>query len=131
MANPTCSRASLMAAAGCLKSPVLNSHQQQAMLIYFMASQLKAIGGTDYTSALSTTLVTDSDCLKTLYPGERDAVRLVIEENNANSAGAALSTSINTLMKAIACLQNVDANTMEVMEIYLRCQLGRAKSYPQ
>ena len=120
-----------MAAAGCLKSPVLNSHQQMAMRIYFEASQLKAIGGTDYTSALSTTLVTDSDCLKTLYPGERDAVRLVIEENNANSAGAALSTSINTLMTAIACLQNVDANTMEVMEIYLRCQLGQAKAYPQ
>lgn len=120
-----------MSGAGCFLSPVLNSHQQMAMRIYFEASQLKAIGGTDYTSALSTTLVTDSDCLKTLYPGERDAVRLVIEENNANSAGAALSTSINTLMKAIACLQNVDANTMEVMEIFLRCQLGRGKAYPQ
>ena len=131
MGNPVCDRATLMADSGCFLNPPLDSPLQLAMKIYFKAAQLKAIGGKDYTSALSTTLVSDSACIKTLYPDQRDAIRLAIEFNHANSAGAALSSAINTLMQAIACLKNVDANTMEVMDIWLTCQLGYGHAYPQ
>jgi hypothetical protein len=120
-----------MAAAGCFRNPPLDSHNQHAMLIYFMAAQLKAIGGTDYTTSLSTTLMTDARCLHDLTPGLLDAIAIVIEENNANSAGAALSTNIQTLMQSIKCLKNVPEDWMFIMELYLRCQLGRGKAYPQ
>jgi len=131
MANPVCTPNTLLATAKCFSGSVLDSNKQRAMKIYFMAAQLAAIGGTNYLGHLSTTLVTDSRCKETLYPDQRDTIRLAVEFNNANAAGAALSTNIETLMQAIACLQNVPAEWMEVMEIHLRCALGYGHAYPQ
>ncbi len=111
---------------GCFSGQVLTEQEQRALMVYFMAQQLKAVGGTDYTAALTTTLVTDVDCLATLNSAQRKEARLVVEFTNANLAGASLSSSINVLKAAIACLVNVPGNTLDVMEISLRSQLKEA-----
>jgi hypothetical protein len=130
--NPTCTPSTLIASTGCLTGAVLTSHERQALKVYFMVAQLAAIGGTDYRALLSTTLITDTKCWAQNYNSDqRESLKLLIEENNANAAGAALSSDVNVQMGYIKCLKNVPANWLEAMEISLRCQLGRAKSYTQ
>jgi hypothetical protein len=133
LSNPVCTRESLISAAACFQGTVLTSQQQRAMKVYFLAAQLAAIGGTNYVSpnTLSSTLIFDARCKGTLYPDQLDAIKLAIEYNNANAAGAALSSNINTLMQPIACLKNVDNHMLDVTEIHLRCELGYGHAYPQ
>ncbi len=132
MANPDCTYSTLLAASGCFSGKTLSKNQQKAIKIYFMAAQLAAIGGTNYLGALSTTLITDSRCRAQAFtPDDFEAVDLVIEKNNAVSAGASISSSIQTVMTQARCLQNSNLAQLKAAEQYLRCQLGRAKAYTQ
>jgi hypothetical protein len=131
MANPTCDQSSLITGGKCYKN--FNSHDRKALKVYLMSLQLSAIGGTDYTDFSDGTL----NAAATEYCGlleDRDALAvswLVIEANNAAEAGAVVPSDINDVAAAIKCLKNFPDWKLQLMELLLRCQLGRADSYPQ
>ena len=128
MPAPICTAASLMSGTACFRGTREGNLRKR---VYAKAVQLKAIGGTDYTSGLSTTLVSAVSCLIPLYPDQRDSIRTVIEYNKASNAGATISSNPSTVAASTECLKSVPSNTLEVMEIFLDCQLGRGKAYPQ
>jgi hypothetical protein len=130
MANPSCDRDTLIAASGCFSGQVLSIRKQKALKIYFMAAQLAAIGGTNYVGALSTTLMADSACKATLKPDELVKADLVVEMNNAVAAGAVIG-DINADMAQTACVETAQMNQLDAALLHLRCELGRAKNYPQ
>jgi len=98
-----------------------------------MAKQLAAIGGTDFTDFTDETL----NAATTEYCGllaDRDALAvawLTIEYNNAVEAGATIPSDIDDVAAAIKCLKNFPDWKLQLMEVLLRCQLGRSESYPQ
>jgi len=109
-----------------------------------MASELKAIGGNDYTGHLTTpgagSLLdgatqllgkTSDDDVGSVEGTGIGTFELAIYLNNAESAGANIAPDIATMMQYIKCLDNVDDITLQRMMIFLLCQLGRPKSYPQ
>jgi hypothetical protein len=128
MAAPICTAASLMSLTGCFQGTREANRRKR---IYAKAVQLKAIGGGDYTTGLSTTLVTAVACLIPLYPDQRDSIRTAIEYNKASNAGATISSNPSTVAISTKCLKGVPNNTLEVMEIFLDCQLGYGHAYPQ
>lgn len=122
-----------LTASACFKA--MTPHQQRAAQLYFKVKELAALGGTDYTSELGNggTLVTASACVKNQLsePNNRKLARMVIDYDNANDAGAAISTDIETIETAIACLRDFDPGTLDAMDLYITCLLGRHAAWPQ
>lgn len=108
-----------------------------------MASELKAIGGNDYTGHLTTpgagslldgaTQLLGRTSLDDIggLPENVGAFEVAIALNSAKAAGANIAPDIATQMQLIKCLDNVDEFTLQRMYIFLLCQLGRHKAYPQ
>jgi hypothetical protein len=127
----------------CYRGNVLNRRQKQALIIFFMASELKAIGGNDYTGHLVTpgapslldgaTQLLGKTSLDDIggLPENIGAFEVAIFLNNAKAAGANIAPNIATQMQLIKCLENVDDLTLRRMYIFLLCQLGLHKAYPQ
>lgn len=129
MANPTCTRASFITGGACFKQ--FHAQRRHALKLFFMSQQLAAIGGTAYTLGPAGTLNTAAAAYSTMNEEERDVARLVIEYNNAVEAGASITATQAALATSIACLENFTEPQLEAMELVLRCELGRAKAYPQ
>ncbi len=55
---------------------------------------------------------------------------LGIQHNNTVASGTT-ATDINTRMQQIKCLINVDERTLDMMLVWLTCNLGVHKSFPQ
>ena len=132
MANPTCSAATLNDNAACYRNGILNPAQQWALLVYGQVLELEAIGGTDYTEALKTTLQIDTAC----PPMEDEAMLAAlinIQFKNATAAGASVPDTINLKMAAAACLQYVPGGVERLKRIalLLTCKLGVHKAYVQ
>lgn len=135
MANPVCSTTSLFTTkVEYVKA--LNPTQRKAALIYDMALALKAIGGTDYTTTMTTTLITD---VRNLYgnpdnvtPDMMQIAELNIAANKASAAGASLPANFNALNAATGCcFQGIPSLTMDQIIQMLKCKLGTYKNYPQ
>lgn len=111
----------------------LNETQQKALMVYLKAKELAELGGTDYTAQLghSGTLNTAAAAYNTMADWQVELAHLVIQQDNANSAGAAISTNIQTLMDEIKCLEDFSNSTLDRMDLLLTCQLGRHAAYPQ
>jgi hypothetical protein len=134
MSRPTetaCTRATFTEDVACLKN--FNSHQRLALLIYFNALELAALGGTDYTAQLGPDgeLATDSACNLTLDSTQQELAELLISQNNASDAGATVPATNALLAEAIKCLQNQPPAMLSAMSKTLFCQLGRHAAYPQ
>jgi hypothetical protein len=131
MANPTCTKATLISAGACLSGKLLSEHDRKVLQVWFMAKQLAAIGGTNYTADLET-LASDSNSLTCGFqPDDMATSELVIEKNNAVSAGASISSDKDTLAGDVKCLDNYSDFALNQMILNLRCKLGRGKAYPQ
>jgi hypothetical protein len=131
LSNPTCNIATLVVANPCLGGASLTIHNQKAAAIYFMAKELAAIGGTNYNSTLSTTLVDDAVQFgRTMSLDDQITAELGILSQNAVAAGATVATDPNQLMLAIACLKNCPIE-LNILRLLLMCKLGVHKSYPQ
>lgn len=123
---PTCTRDTLISGAACLNGNSLSDPQRQARKVWFMAKQLAAVGGTDYTA--------DIDSLNTAANGLTCGMSLddfksseaVIELNNAVAAGASVNTDKDSLANDVKCLENYSALSLKQMELLLRCALGEA-----
>lgn len=132
MSNPTCTAATLNDNAACYHNGILNPAQQWALLVYGQVLELAAIGGTDYTAVLKTTLQTDTAC----PPMDDDAMLaalLVIQFNNATAAGASVPDTLADKMAAATCLQYVPGGVERLKRIalLLTCKLGVHKDYVQ
>lgn len=101
-------------------------------MVYFNAAELAAIGGTNYLSALTTTLNEDAKIFNNLtnddlglvgqaFPG---VAILTINYNNANSAGAGLSSNIQTLSAAVGALKMMTDRQLWQAYLLLQCKLG-------
>lgn len=128
MANPTCTQASLIEGGKCFNN--LDSQSRKALKVYAMMQQLTSIGGTAYTATTLNTAATEFCGLQ----ADRNLLNLawiVIEVNNAREAGATISEDIQTIAEEIKCLKNFPEWKLTLMELLLRCELGRAEGYPQ
>lgn len=101
-----------------------------------MASELKGIGGTDYTNNLigSSAGGLLGDTIALLELASMDELRsfdVVIARNTAIASGGTTDTDIQTRMQQIKCLLNVNPVVLEKMRIFLKCNLGVHKAYPQ
>lgn len=125
---PTCTRATLISGAACLNGKVLSSHEKQARKVWFMLSQLAAVGGTDYSADIEG-LNTAADSLTCgMQPDDLDSAELVIELNNATAAGASIESDKSALADDVKCLEDFPPHVLKRMELLLRCALGEAAS---
>jgi hypothetical protein len=127
---PTCTTASLNIA--CFRGHKLTRLQKLAFKIWYAANELSTIGGTNYTSVLSTTL--QSDAIALFQRWDRDAMdsaELAVFYNNAVAAGASVSADPNSVVNNVRRMENISEDKLMKMLVYLECQLGRHKTYPQ
>jgi hypothetical protein len=121
---PSTSR--IMALAACLRSPRIDLVARKAMQVYAMASQLAALGGTNYTGDYTALLRASCDWIK-LGPGSpsdgRDAAFTALLLENAETAGAPGLTDAE-LLAAIKCLRSYDLNHLDAMWLRLYQELG-------
>lgn len=121
---PTCTRASLISNSACFNGTRLSEHDQMVRRVYFDMLQLAALGGTNYSSAIST-MAADANTLSCGFqPDNFDAAELVIASNNATAAGATVPTGA-TLADAVKCLDNYTDYQLKQMQLLLYCKLGK------
>jgi hypothetical protein len=141
MATPICTRAALNLA--CFKGFNLSTFQRKCLLVWFKASELKGIGGTDYTAVLTgakpggliydTTQFADEKVSKDDigYCSHIGTWQLAVARNSAVASGGDVDAGIRTRMQQIKCLYNVNEDMIDRMLLFLECQLGVHKAYPQ
>lgn len=134
MANPVCTTAGLI--SPCFQGSVINAHQRLALMVWFMALQLKGVGGTDYTVAPTSTasgkLLGDANSLAgTMTLDQLANAELTIYALNAIASGATTAEAINVRIQEVKCLENCTDPQLEEMYILLLCKLGISKAYPQ
>jgi hypothetical protein len=122
----------------------LSGHQKMAFLVYFMAAELKAIGGTNYLAAdgnvLRNTLNTDAVIFNN-YSDEQLGVGMVgtyagqatlnSAYENANANGASLPTDVNVIAVRTAGLNQMNDRQLAQAFLLLLVKLGRHAAYPQ
>lgn len=133
MANPTCNATTLVTNAAPYRlDSDLNPKQQTCLSIYAKVLELAAMGGTDYSAVLETTLVSDAASLEIGFtPDEMTAAKIAINFQNATAAGASVPSSINTKLSNLGKLVFLDDLLLEKIEVMLNCKLGVHKAYPQ
>lgn len=134
MANPTCTKATLSgSAAACYGVPAnLSPKQAKALDLYAKVLELAAIGGTNYLTLLTSTLLSDAATMTCgMEQADRDAARLVIAFNNAAAAGATVPSTMAGKLDIAKCLVEATDKQLDEALVLLLCQLGRAKAYPQ
>lgn len=132
MAAPVCTIASLFQNTSCYQQNSITAEQQKALLVYAKVLELAAIGGTNYISVLTSTLLTDTAC-PTVLPDRVRAANIRIAFNNAASAGATVPTTIQDKMAVMKCLTHLPGGQLKLDQIamWLNCKLGRGMAYPQ
>lgn len=110
----------LALASGCFSGACLSEEQRKAFLIYFMAKELAALGGTDY-SADPNVLMAAAAAWQALNSDQRLQVLLEIYHQNALTAGATIGTTaeIAAAAKCFECIKDKD-----VALLFLTCFLG-------
>lgn len=104
----------------CYSLQTLSPHQQKALKVYALALWLKAEGGTDYTTALATTLFSDTAAATIgLNQARRDAARVKILFTLAAQAGASVPAGISSKFANINQLLEVPDEQLDNMEVYL------------
>lgn len=132
MANPVCTAASLVTDAVCYHQPNISFKYQQALLLYAKVLELAAIGGTDYSAVLTSTLITDAlQLVCGINEEQREAAYVNIAFLNATTAGASVPATLALKMDAVKCLAHVPLETMQKMDLLLTCKLGVHKAYDQ
>lgn len=134
MARPSesaCTRAHFTDGVACLVP--FDSHQRKALLVYYNVLELAALGGTNYIAQLGPTgtLQSAAACNLTLDPTQQELALLLINQGNADDAGATLPATQIATADAIACLKNFPPAMLDAMYLTLQCLLGRHQVMPQ
>ena len=99
-----------------------------------MALELNSIGGTNYLSTLTSTLLTDTSVLVGALREEQIKAGIVAKQfDKATSAGATVPSTVSDKLAVAKCLTHVPGGmqTLRQIELLLTCKLGVHKSYPQ
>jgi len=133
MANPTCSTTTLITDAAPYRlDSDLNPKQQKCLLLYAMALELNAIGGTNYTSSLATTMVSDALTLENGMTTDQVTAALInLGFVRATAAGASVPSDLATKLSNLGLLIEFDDVTLNKIFLLLTCKLGVHKGYPQ
>lgn len=136
MAAPVCNTAAFWSGIpSCYRRGSINPIQQKALEVYAHALELAAIGGTNYLTTLTTTLMTDSAC-----PGNQQNIEDLIAAatirlafSKAVTAGATVPVGIQAKVAITKCLTHVPGGMLrlEAADLWLNCKLGRHAAYPQ
>lgn len=132
MANPICTKDSLIAAAKCYFD--FSAHDRAALKIYFDSLQLAAIGGSSYDlDDSSRSLSLASICLRDFQLPfcPPSPYHVAVAYSNAVAAGAVPASTPDTMATAIACLKLFPDADLAAMQLQLYCELGESKAYPQ
>ena len=135
MANPTCTSTQVVDQAACYLQSAIQPSQQRALYLYARSLELKAIGGTDYTAALTTILLTDAQALTCkLNDDQIMAAKINLAFINAAAAGASVPATLAEKVAVINCLNDLvqqDDQLAKLVDLLLTCQLGIHKPYVQ
>ena len=96
----------LLGLSKCYLDNVMGEEQRAAIKIFARANNLKALGGTDYTTSINK-LMTDAATWRTLACNQRDAINTYEAVADANVDGAGISTDPNALSIAATCYLNL------------------------
>ena len=130
MANPTFSVATLNQAF--LGGGTIDRLKRLRFRIWFKASELAAIGGTDYRSVLGTTLVSDANTILEGFSRDKvDAGHACVDYNNAVASGASVSSDDSALALSTVNLKDLSEDTLQKIALMLDCKLGVHKNYTQ
>lgn len=124
---PTCTAAALI--NGCFSGQAIDAHQWKAILVYLMALELNAIGGTDYTTKLVDPapggLLGDANELANGFTQDNFLNALLsVYFNNATAAGGAPSSDIQVLAANTSALYKATEDQLNMMILLLQCELG-------
>lgn len=129
MATPVCTRASLN--MPCFRGQKIDRLMRLRFKIWMLASELKANGGTDYTTGLNTTLL---NATIQLFEGwDMDAVdsaELTVFYKNALSAGASVVVAPHINIQNVKCIRGVSEEYLIKMMVLLECALGKHANPP-
>ena len=128
----------------CFATRCLDNHMKMTLIVYFMAAELKALGGTNYIAAdgkvLKNTLNADADIFNN-YSADQLGVgpvgtyagiaTLVSAYNNANANGANLSSDVEAMAILVAGLKMMNDRQLAQAFLLLLVKLGRHATYPQ
>lgn len=139
MANPVCTKASLNIA--CFDGTVLSLLHRKWFMVLFKVTQLALIGGTDYRNLLTsgapggligdtTALMDEKASLDEIGRRHIGQYELAVAYNTALAAGMAAQTNAQ-IMQSVKCLMNTRESMLDRMIVFLDCQLGVHKAYPQ
>ena len=105
--------------------PALGPKKLKALMVYVLALQLKALGGTDYTNA--STLAAAAKDLQPFTPNRLDAALLGVFIRNANAVTpATASTNPSTLMAGGGQRFVAQGDrTLDQEMLFLLCQIGK------
>lgn len=131
MADPICTKASLVSRSAYFADIVLNPTQRLAMEVYLMSLQLDAAGGTDYTTDFRVLNEAATDLFRDVGESQRDAFFMAMLSSNATNAGATVPANPTLVESGVQCLQCYTPEQLERMKLALFCQLGTSKAYPQ
>ena len=131
MPPPVTNVDTLLNASGCYSGQTLGLADQKTLIIYLMAVQLAAVGGTNYVGVFDTTLLSDSVCWTNKQPAELTQLELEIQYNNAVNAGGSVSTDVSTQLAQVCRLRNAQLSQLDGIILYLQASLGYAKTFPQ
>ena len=129
MANPIISKASVTTT--CYRTTNISEKQQKAYKVYAKTLQLKAMGGTDYTTNLPALLAAAASLCCGMEQPDREAARVKLEFDQATAAGASIPIGINNIQAQANCLIEVDPKALDEADLLLQLALGTHKSYPQ
>lgn len=126
---PECTRDSL-ATSNVGFGNAFDDRQYWAAALRFMVLELAAIGGTDYSTTMTTTLISDAQALVgRMDPNQLRIATLNILRNNAVAAGATVPTDLSEINEATGCcFQSASVNFEEIF-LFLLCQLGHHAEY--
>lgn len=131
MAAPACTKDALVAASACYMGTILDVRMRKALAVYFMLQGLAAIGGTDYRDDFAGLDAAATNLLRDVPEDQRAAFELAILRADAVNDGATISSDINALQEAIKCLKIFPMEQLLRIQLFLECELGAWKAYPQ
>ena len=125
MANPgySCNPNTLAIASTCFLEPANGEATREGIEIYAKIANLKAIGGTDYSSSLAT-LMTAAGAWRLFQCNQRQAIATYRVVADAVADGASIATDINSLKKGAKCYRTLGKEDRKNLLAFLSCAIA-------